>query len=142
MPLTASGRRDYAAILAKAHGIKNGSLTKALKNELEEELVNLTEERFKTATDPEGEAWPGGTIRGGSLLQDTRTMFGSISQLSSGGKKVGVGITADYAVHHQYGTGIYGKHHRPIKPISAKALAFPLRKNDSKAKGKAGKKVG
>lgn len=61
---------------------------------------------------------------------DTGRLKGSIrfSIQVQGGKVIGtVGTIVQYGVYHHEGTGIYGPKRRPITPVKAKVLAFPVK---------------
>jgi phage gpG-like protein len=102
------------------------ALPQTIMRNLGEEAHALISEGFRTQTDPYGERWKD------KLIADGRgTLSGDTSRLKNFAPAVisrlgfRISATVNYAVHHQYGTGIYGRHGRRIVPTKAKALKIP-----------------
>lgn len=97
---------------------------RVLSDQLAEEAIELIREGFETSTDPYGDRWAPLKLRAGQPLRDTGGLMAWRKRFSTSQGFV-VSSTKDYAVHHQYGTGIYGRRKKPIVPKQARALRFP-----------------
>jgi len=71
------------------------------------------------------------SIAGQKAPRDKGTLGSSISagevKKTAGTLEIPVGTNVDYAPHHEFGTGIYGKNNAPITPKRAKMLRFVIK---------------
>ena len=141
MALIGPGRRQLAALIKKTERIKDRKLTKLIVGDLQEELLDLTAERFRNADTPEGANWRPLVLRTGRPLRDRGMLANSYAILRASNKKIVIGSPMAYAQFHHFGTGIYGPNHKPITPKNAKALAFNVRGAKGTSKGKRGRKT-
>lgn len=141
MGLSGPGTAELRKLAASVTRVQRGELTKVLLRDLQEELKDLTDERFRSASAPDGSLWAPLVLRSGRPLRDTGHLAISFGILSKGGKHVGIGSALEYA-EHTLGTGIYGPTGRRIYPTQAKALAFTVRgaKGAGNKRGKRAKK--
>ena len=93
---------------------------------LAEEVIDLIGEGFRRQEDPYGKGWKAKAIADGRAI-----LVGRTARLRNGWKRTRLsadGFTISpsvkYAGYHQSGTGIYGPRGTPIRPKSAKVLAF------------------
>lgn len=138
MALTGGGTAALRKLIATTEAVASGKLTKLLVRDISEELVDLTAERFRTATDPDGKTWAPLRLRSGRPLRDRGILANSVAILRASSREIVVGSPMEYAVYHQTGTGIYGPRKRRIEPVKAKVLAWKTR--GAKGTNKRGKR--
>lgn len=126
MTLRGPGTAELHKIAQTVTRAARGELTKAITRALQEELKELTDERFRSASAPDGSLWAPLVLRTGRPLRNNGHLASSFALLSHGAKYVGVGSAVEYAIH-TLGTGIYGPSGQRIRPTQKKALAFTVR---------------
>jgi len=125
-------------------GIKLKSLaaTAAIQRDISqncsEAILDLIKEGAGNEQDPYGKSWPKLVLRAGKIGRDTGGMLQSLHLSKLGKNGFTVAFGKHYATYFHGGTGVYGPTGRPIRPKSAKALAFNVRG----AKGFKGAKKG
>lgn len=119
-----SGLRKYAEKLRAAG---SDTVLRRLSDNIAEEGLSLIEEAFATETSPDGDKWAPKVFSDGRQVlvgSTTRLRRGwHRKYISAGGFALAPSVT--YA-KYQFGTGIYGPRHAPIRPTSAKALSFKV----------------
>jgi phage gpG-like protein len=112
----------------------------AASRAMADESLTLVNECFAQETDPYGKAWAPLLLRSGKILQDRGGMAASWHRVRADKRGFRIGNSKIYAKWHQSGTGIYGPHHTPIVPVTAKALAFGFR-SGTQVFGRRGKRL-
>jgi len=102
---------------------------KGMHQDIGEYIINSTKERFRNGVDPDGNAWKPSKRsedEGGKTLQNTRTLYNSISYRASM-EGVEVGTNVKYARVHQ-GLDKSGNQVKEIVivPKQARLLAFTV----------------
>lgn len=93
--------------------------------QLAEEAIELVRSGISDGRDPHGRRYRTLALRDGQPLRDTGRLQASWHRKRSGRDGFTIASSANYAIYHQLGTGIYGPKRRPIKPVKAKALSIP-----------------
>lgn len=93
-------------------------------------FLDLVQEGFEQSRNPDGKRWAPLVLRNGKPLDDSGALKDSWRVDAQAVKSKGV-ITfslisdADYAVHHQVGTGLFGPKKRRITPLKGASLYIP-----------------
>lgn len=102
------------------------NVLKVVSKNLGEEAVELVRDGISRGVDPYGKRHKSLALRNGKPLQDTGRM--KIWHVAMANRyRFEIASSADYAGHHQKGTGIYGPRGQPIRAKKAKALRIPVR---------------
>lgn len=114
---------DFAALRRweeKLERVPSAMVT--LNEQLAEETIELIREGFETSSNPYGRPWAQLVLRAGRPLEDTGRLKASWHRSAVGkhGFRVASGVA--YAIHHQHGTGLYGRSRKPITPKRGRAL--------------------
>lgn len=125
---------DAAITVALKRLLKvGGDLSPVMKN-IGEYLVQATEERFRTETDPDGNKWPEVSDatrkkkKHPKVLTESGQLRQSINYRASGNEVV-VGTNKPYAAAMQFGFDgpvQIPRHKRLMKQVYGKALRFPV----------------
>jgi len=103
-------------------GFQRKLLSPALKRTAAEQI----ERSFRTATDPDGRAWPRLRSRTGTPLVDSGALRGSfVVETTSAGLRVRSRVR--YARMHQNGASVRRRRSRRRKAASPRAVAIPAR---------------
>lgn len=93
--------------------------------QLAEEAVNLVRGGISDGKDPDGKRYKRLALRKGQPLRKSGRLQASWHRKQSDRRGFSIAASANYAIYHQVGTGIYGPRRSPIKPVRAKALSIP-----------------
>jgi hypothetical protein len=91
-----------------------------------EEAINLIKDGFRKEVDPYGRKWAEKKFPDGRKVLSGKTgrLKTSWKVTRKTSSEIVISPTVDYAVHHQDGTGIHGKHKTRVVPSKKKALRF------------------
>lgn len=131
MALTGGGTTQLRGLLRKMHDIRGGALAKLLIRDLQEELLDLTAERFRSGTDPDGNRWAPLRLRSGRPLRDRGTLANSFAILRANRRQIVIGSPMETAEFHQHGTGLYGPRGKRIVPKHSGKFVTVTRRSKS-----------
>ena len=131
-----SGFRGMSALLRAVDAHADGRALERAVRQAGRTLVDLTLERFRTETAPDGRPWRKSAralAQGGVTLSDTGALRRSFSSQQVSRDTVAVGTNARYARAHQFGRTIVPKRGRVLRftslgrVVHARRVTLPAR---------------